>query len=421
MKFEYKSAEEIGKMSAEDQNKYLQDKTTHETAVRKDEIEKAVKPVQDDVTAIKASQKTAGDDISAIKDEVKSIGEQIKSGFGSESMHDILIKAITEKHEDIKNVLKVGSGIVEITVKAPALITTSSGTVTGQPAIYGVEMTGIDNANLRRFDILSYVTTRPTSMASYAYTEALPKDGDFAVVAEGAVKPQIDFTWETRYASPLKIAAWEKLTEESVQDIKGLESVARDYLRKKHDIKKSRLVLFGTGASGEPKGATVYGKAFVAGSLAASVSNPNFMDVINAGIVKISTTHNYLDEEPYLANVVLLNPIDFFINYTSAKDGEGRPLYPMASVMNQVVIGGVTIKPEESIPVGKIFIGDLSKYNVTDYIGYTVKIGWVNDDFIKNQFVILGESRFHAFVKKLDEQAFIYDDIATIKTAITKP
>ena len=41
-------------------------------------------------------------------------------------------------------------------------------------------------------------------------------------------------------------------------------------------------------------------------------------------------------------------------------------------------------------------------------------------DFIKNQFVILAESRFHAFVKKLDEQAFIYDDIATIKTAITK-
>ena len=63
----------------------------------------------------------------------------------------------------------------------------------------------------------------------------------------------------------------------------------------------------------------------------------------------------------------------------------------------------------------------MSKYNTTNYMPYTVKIGWVNDDFIKNQFVILAESRFHAFVKKLDEQAFIYDDIATIKTAITKP
>ena len=45
----------------------------------------------------------------------------------------------------------------------------------------------------------------------------------------------------------------------------------------------------------------------------------------------------------------------------------------------------------------------------------------LNDDFIKNRFVILGESRFHAFVKELDKQAFIYDDIDAIKQAITAP
>jgi hypothetical protein len=81
----------------------------------------------------------------------------------------------------------------------------------------------------------------------------------------------------------------------------------------------------------------------------------------------------------------------------------------------------MTIVPDEFVPVGKILVADMSKYNTTDYMGYTVKIGYVNDDFIKNQFVILGESRFHAFVKKLDEQAFVYDTIATVKTAITKP
>ena len=105
----------------------------------------------------------------------------------------------------------------------------------------------------------------------------------------------------------------------------------------------------------------------------------------------------------------------------SAKDANGLPLYPSASLFNQVTIGGVTIIPEENIPAGKIFVADMSKYNTTNYLSYTVKIGWINDDFIKNQFVILGESRFHAFVKKLDEQAFIYDDIATIKIGITKP
>ena len=144
------------------------------------------------------------------------------------------------------------------------------------------------------------------------------------------------------------------------------------------------------------------------------------MDVVNACITDIYTTHNYQDEMPYMANLVLVNPSDFYIQLVSAKDLNGLPLYPQAGLFNQVVIGGVTIVPEESIPAGKIFVCDMTKYNTTNYMPYTVKIGWVNDDFIKNQFVILGESRFHAFVKKLDEQAFIYDDIATIKTAITK-
>lgn len=418
MDFKYKTVAEINALSADEQEKYLADKKTHEDKVRVGEIEKAV---QDNVKSIKEGQTKAEGQIKEIGEAVSIIEERMKSSFGGESMQEAVIKAITDKHDDIKSVYNSGSGMIEIEIKAPAIITTANGTSTGQPGTYPVEITGLDNVNLRRYDITNYVTTRPTSMASYAYTDALPKDGDFDVVAEGAVKPQIDFTWETRYASPYKIAAWEKLTEESVQDIKGLEGVARDYLKKKHDIKKAKLILFGTGLTGQPKGATVYGKPFTAGTLAASVPNPNFMDVVNAVIVKVATTHNYVDEEPYLANIVLLNPIDFFINYISAKDGEGRPLYPMASFMNQIVIGGVTIKPEESIPVGKIFVGDLSKYNITDYLGYTVKIGWVNDDFIRNQFVILGESRFHAFVKKLDEVAFIYDDIATIKTAITKP
>jgi len=143
------------------------------------------------------------------------------------------------------------------------------------------------------------------------------------------------------------------------------------------------------------------------------------MDVINAVITDIATTHNYEDETPYMANLVMVNPVDFFIQLVSAKDDQGRPLYPTASLFNQVVIGGVTIIPDEIVAVGQILVGDISKYYTTNYSPYHVKVGWVNDDFITNQFVILGESRFHAFVKKLDEQAFVYDSIATIKTAIT--
>ena len=334
-----------------------------------------------------------------------------------ESLEDQLNKAIAEKHNEIKTALKE-KRVVEIELKAVASVTTASGTNTSPPAITGTQQAPLRNVNLRGVDVLGLTTRFNTSLAAYPYTEAKPKEGGFTGVAEGGSKPQIDMSWETRYAQPVKVAAWMRLTEEAVEDVAGLQSVANDFLQKQHDLKKARQILFGDGNSPNPKGATVYASAFTAGSLATSVTSPNFMDVVNAGITSIYTTHNFTDEAPYMANIVLVNPVDFFINLVSAKTTTGEPLYPTASLFNQVVIGGVTIMPDEMIPAGKIFIADMSKYNTTNYLPYVVKIGWVNDDFIKNQFVILAESRFHAFVKKLDEKAFIYDDIATIKAAI---
>ena len=240
-------------------------------------------------------------------------------------------------------------------------------------------------------------------------------------MAEEEIKPEIDFEWETRYAEPVKIAAWIKLSTEVTQDVTSIQSIAQDLLRKKHDLKRQDGILFGTGINNQPTGATVYGRTFVAGAMALGVTNPNIMDVVNACITDIYTTHNYEDEMSYMPSLVVMNPTDFYLQFSSVKNADGNPLYPTASLFKQVNIGGITIRPERDIPVGKIFVADMSKYNTTNYIGYSVKIGYVNDDFIKNRFVILGESRFHAFVKELDKQAFIYDDIATIKTAITAP
>jgi HK97 family phage major capsid protein len=367
----------------------------------------------------KAEAKKEVDTQKARIDELEGqITDLNKSGS---TIENELFKSLIENKDELQRIAKAGSGVVEFTLKAPETITTQSGTFPAPPKPVGTDLAPLTNVNLREIGIIPFTTNLNTSTSTYAYTETVPKDGNYEFVAEAGIKPQIDFTWATKYAQPKKIAAWMKLTMESVQDIVGLESIARDFLQKKHNLKKSKAILFGTGLLEEPTGATTYGRSFSAGALALSVQNPNFMDVINAVITDISTTHNYEDEVPYMANFVAINPVDFFINLVSAKDGDGKPLYPTATLFNMVQIGGVTIWADESIPTGKIFVSDMSKYNTTNYMGYNVKVGWINDDFIKNQFVILGESRFHAFVKKLDEQAFVYDDIETIKTAITKP
>ena len=411
MKFEFKTQKELAEMTEEQVTKYQADLEAHRNEQMKGEVTNVVKGEIDKAT--ETLKEFLGTEINA------QILEQSKGLASAKSLNEQLIEAILEKADEIKETAKNGK-FVEIELKAVGSVTTASGTNTSPPAITGTQQAPLQNVNLRGVEVLGLTTNFNTGLASYPYTEAEPKEGGYDYVAEGGTKPQIDLKWNTRYANPVKVAAWMKLTEEAVQDVANLQSVATDFLLKQHNLKKARGILFGDGIAPNPKGATVYGRAFSAGALATSVTNPNFMDVVNACITDVFTTHNFTDEMPYMANIVMVNPVDFFINLVSAKDLNGLPLFPTASLFNQVVIGGVTIIPDEMIPAGKIFVADMSKYNTTNYLPYTVKIGWVNDDFIKNQFVILGESRFHAFVKKLDEQAFIYDDIATIKTAITK-
>lgn len=362
--------------------------------------------------------KSLTDAISTLELEMKSIKE--KGGKKSLSLKSQINEFIEKNHSQIVELKSKGAGMIEFKAVG-SMLDSSASNPDGIPELVGVQMAPPTRVNLRTTIVNNLVSIFGTSLASYPYTESVPKDGDYSFIGEAESKSQIDFKIETRYAAPKKLAAWTLLSEESVNDIPGLQSIAYDYLKAQHDLKRQNGILFGDGTGNNLKGATTYGRSFVAGSMATSVTTPNFMDVVNACITDIFTTHNYTNEMPYMANLVMINPIDFYIKLVSAKDAFGHPLYPTASLFNQVTIGGATIVPFEDIPAGKIFVADMSKYNITDFVGYTVKIGWINDNLITNQFVILGESRLHGFVKKLDEQAFIYDDIATIQTAITAP
>lgn len=390
-----------------------------DTGLKADQsIVDALKLRVDELVESGAKKEAVDLEIKLLTDLVSDTQKQIKgmiptsqnSSFGAQ------VKSFIEKNgEKIANIHKAGNGRINFDIKAVGNVTTANATLpVAAPALQGTQAAPPSNANLRGVFIDSLVSMENVSVASVPYTDTIPGEGEYLKVAEGAAKPQIDFDIETRYASPIKCAAWIRLTDEAVQDIPRMQSIATDYLFKKHALKRQNIALFDA-----TYGATVYGRVFSAGGMATAVATPNFLDVVNAAITDIYTTQNYTDEMAYMPSVVMISPTDYFLEFVSAKDGDGKPLYGTASLFDSVRIGGVTIMPERTIPSGKIFVADMSKYNMTNYIPYSVSIGWIDDDFIKNQFVMLGESRFHAYVKELDKQAFLYDDIATIRTAIT--
>ncbi|MCK5788617.1 MAG: phage major capsid protein [Chlamydiia bacterium] len=405
-----------------------------------EELKKMLEEMNDSYKQLAASN-ASKEDLAAIKtamdnvknfseDEVKKLneiivtqGEAIKDlengisgGNEFESEFDQIKHYISENIDEIKGLYKNKGKQMEFEVKAVGNMTTSSGAMIDQPRALGP----ISNPNMRSANLVNLCSVSSTNLPSFPYVDTIPKDGVALNVAEGTAKPQVDFKWEVRFSNPTKVAAFEIITEEASQDVANLMSVAKNYLRKRHDIAIEKDIYFGDGTAPNSEGATVLARAFNAGGMALKVATPNFIDAIFAAIVDIQTTHNYADEDSYYADVVLVNPIDFFINYSTAKDGMQRPLYPQASTTGSVTVGQVTIYQSERIPAGKIFVADMSKYNLKKYKSYTVRIGWHNDDFIKNQFVMVGESRYHAYVKHLDKAAFIYDDLATIIAAITK-
>lgn len=340
----------------------------------------------------------------------KQVVESVKQQFSS---------FLVEKKSDIADLYAKGSGTIEFVPKAVADMTTGSGSNITTPS--HLMHTNLGNINLRDdSSLLNLATISSTGEPRLSYTEAVPKEGGYAFVAEGTPKPQIDFKWENRFAAPKKAAAYEILTEESVQDVKRLQAVAEDYLVKKHGLFKTNAVFFGDGIGENPQGATTIARTFVAGGMADQFVNgsTNFMDIVNAIITDIYMTQTYVDEPSHVPNIVLVSPVDFFLNLVSAKDGNGLPLYPQAGLFNEVRIGGVLIKPWIKIPAGKIFVADMSKYNVVNYVPFSIRIGWINDQFITNKFTILGESRYFQYVKNLDLPAFVYDDIAVVKAAL---
>jgi len=358
----------------------------------------------------------------AIKDQGQALEDFIeeqktRSIKGFLGQFDDFLKENKSKLEDIKN---NRAGVIEFIPKLVADIATGSGVDIDTPPLD--VSTQLGNFNLRNDNnLLSLFTTTSTNSPSYSYTEMIPKEGGYEFVAEGEVKPQIDFKWENRYVTPVKAAAYEILTEESVTDYKRLMSVAKTYLKKQHDLFKVNGVFFGDGLGNNPTGATVYGRAFVSTGMvdAFALGSSNFMDVVNAIITDIYRTQGFVDEAHYQPSIVLVNPIDFFIQLVGAKDANGLPVYPQAGLFNEVRIGGVIIKPWIKIPIGSIFVADLSKYNIVNYVPFSIRVGWINDQFITNKFTMVGESRYYQYVKNLDQAAFVYDDIATVKAAIT--
>lgn len=409
MDFKYKTVAEINALSADEQEKYLADKKTHEDELRKKELEKGLEPVNTELKSIKDEQSKTSKDISDIAETLATMDAKLKTTTTAE-VKGFLHTVIKENYEAIKDAFK-GNNKTPFSfevIKVPAMHMTNNGTVANIAGLtnYPTGSFEVDNeiAMIRVPEnfILSIIrnTQREKVPEMVIKKQQVAGEGAVAVVAEGAVKPLLQYKFQNTSTLRKKYAGRIEWTEEFEMDFEALldaivEMFERDVLTAWQD---GILDVIDTNAT-----------AYVSSSLDGTFPNPD------NGLAIIATMQQ-IKALGHTPNGVFMNPMDIDASvYTQDLDGNFSIKPYIDATGNR--IAGVRLIPSLKIDAGTAFVGDFSIYKEI-HTRFIFRRGQYNAQFIENEYTAVGEVFSVLNAAPAQYPAIVKVNLATVKAAL---
>ena len=234
MDFKYKSQAEITAMTDAEREKYAADKRVYEA-------ELATKAAKDEAAAVKADLE--GQLVSQAKvlndrmDEFEAGKEAKKDEFAGLDIQGRIAKAISDKEEEFK---AYRTGAPAITVKVPALMTTTT-SLTGTGVItYSGNSAILPSAPLNMRDLIPIVRSETGTYATYAET-----GGEGAVdhqSAEGVKKPFLDIDFTELRTVTRVIAGTVDFSKQLTRNLPFLQGTLARILTRKFYEKENRYL-----------------------------------------------------------------------------------------------------------------------------------------------------------------------------------
>ncbi|MBJ2259104.1 phage major capsid protein [Pseudomonas psychrophila] len=275
---------------------------------------------------------------------------------------------------------------------------TSSGLVAPQ---YDPVIQGAPRQNLLIRDL---IPTTPVTGQSFTYFKELLHTLGAGMVAEGAAKPTSNVTFEQVTDIVKKIAVWMPVTDEALDDVPQLYSYIQELLRYDLELKREGQLLKGDGTGNNLNGIMTQ----------ATVFDPDLSKATDTAIDTVRRAiYQARKQSKLAADAVVMSDLDW-MNIELQKDGENRYLFANLQGLVTPVLWGRPIVASDSMDEGdgsttggEFLTGSFQQgARIYDRMAFTIKVGMINDDFIKNQRAILVEERLglavrkkHAFVK----------------------
>lgn len=372
-----------------------------------DQVNKLINKAMEGKGLSEEQEKIIAETAEAVRKQAAELQKLIDKGLASVE-EDSLQKMLEDAKDELKTNQRNHSGFKEFRLKAADVTTTatsgSTRSVTNSVAAFTAQRMGMGPVNeIRRGKpwILDFVSVGNTNSPVLIWWDELPKEGDFAVTAEGVLKPLVQYRFERKSADYKKAAGYSVLTDEFDRDFPGLVSTIKRLMQTDLRNKIADLILADV---------VTNATTFTYTGLNLSIDNADNYAAIGAAIAQMQSL--YFDGDYTL-----------FINQADAwkmklvKDTTGQYVMPPVDWNgSDFAFGNVVVDPR--IAAGTFVIGDLSQFNVDFYGDTIVKIGYVNDDMIKNQYTVVVERFFYDYIKTNSKPAIVKGTFATIKTAL---
>ena len=400
--FVLKTPKELAEMTPEQLESYSVEKQAFEAK------EKA------DITAkLDALTKQNEDLTEAQKKEFKSLTEQlntIKETMGSGSKTEFkegLRQILKENHAEIVANMK-SKGSMEFTFKAPAVHMTNNGTVSmasGQSISFS-DNVQFDNdiafIRLPENFILNVIRNRQVAKVpqQVVKTSETTKEGAATLVAEGAVKPLIQYKFVRETFERKKYAGRVEWTEEFEMDYTRLLDAIVDMLER--DVvtawQDGLIAIIDANAT-----------SYVSSPLDGTLVNPDN----GLAVVAVASQIASLGYNP---NVVIMNP-GALVATTYTQDLDGNFALKPYIDANGRSISGLRVITSTKIPVDTFYVGDFSVYK-EEHSDYILRFGQYNAQFIENEYTAIGEVFTILSIASIDEVAIVKGSFTAVKTAL---
>ena len=385
---EYKDGEQavLEQVKQEVKSTYLElDSKTSKLAEAVDELKKRGVD-KDDLTDITNTVKGLEAEVKSAAERADRVDELLKrlnrpSGDAAE------VKSVAElidKHARFEEVKRLGRGKLHFEGQEAKTIT-SAGNSAGV-TVRAERRAGVIEKPLRPLSIRDILSSSAISENSVEYVRENTFTNNAAMVAEGALKPESDLSFDLATGNVRTIAHWALASNQILADSAGLASFIENRLSQGLKIREEDQLLLGDGTGQNLTGLIPNATAYVNTNIPTGGSSTR--------VDKIRWAKLQVRKAFYAASAVVLNPEDW-ANIELLKSSENAYLFSAFASGADPRLWGLQVVESDAIPAGQFLVGAFNvAAEIRDRQQVTIDISTEDsDNFRRNMTTIRVEER----------------------------